>query len=142
MLKKLRTPSSIMSLLLITFSTPVLAHTENPFSGFLGGFTHPIIGLDHVTAMVAVGILGAFLSKPATWVLSSIFPIVMVIGGILGIAGVPIPNIEIGIAASSVVFGVIIALALKMPLWVASFLVAIFAIFHGHAHGTELPQYC
>jgi len=128
-----------LSLLLILSST-AFAHTGEGISGgFLSGFLHPIAGLDHVTAMVAVGILGAFLGRPAIWVLPVVFPLVMAFGGILGIMGVPIPYIETGIAASSIVLGLIIVLALKMPLWVASVLVGAFAIFHGHAHGTELP---
>ena len=128
-----------LSLLLI-LSSAAFAHTGEGISGgFISGFLHPIAGLDHVTAMVAVGILGAFLGRPAIWVLPVVFPLVMAFGGILGIMGVPIPYIETGIAASSIVLGLIIVLALKMPLWVASVLVAAFAIFHGYAHGTELP---
>ncbi len=127
--------------LLLVFSSSAFGHSgEGLAGGFIGGFMHPIMGLDHVTAMVAVGILGAFLGRPAIWVLPVVFPLVMAFGGVLGIMGVPIPNIEVGIAVSSIVLGLIIALALKMPLWVASILVAIFAIFHGHAHGTELPN--
>jgi urease accessory protein len=127
--------------LLLVFSSSAFGHSgEGLAGGFMGGFMHPIGGLDHVTAMVAVGILGAFLGRPAIWVLPIVFPLVMTFGGILGIMGVPIPNIEVGIAVSSIVLGFIIALALKMPLWVAATLVAIFAIFHGHAHGTELPN--
>lgn len=127
--------------LLLVFSSSAFGHSgEGLAGGFIGGFMHPIMGLDHVTAMVAVGILGAFLGRPAIWVLPVVFPLVMAFGGVLGIMGVAIPNIEVGIAVSSIVLGLIIALALKMPLWVASILVAIFAIFHGHAHGTELPN--
>jgi urease accessory protein len=126
---------------LLVFSSAAFGLSgEGLAGGFIGGFMHPIMGLDHVTAMVAVGILGAFLGRPAIWVLPVVFPLVMAFGGVLGIMGVPIPNIEVGIAVSSIVLGLIIALALKMPLWVASILVAIFAIFHGHAHGTELPN--
>lgn len=126
--------------LLLALTNPAFGHSgEGIAGGFMSGFMHPIAGLDHVTAMVAVGILGAFLGRPAIWVLPVVFPLVMAFGGILGIMGVPIPNIEVGIAVSSIVLGLIIALALKMPLWVAAVLVAVFAIFHGHAHGTELP---
>ena len=126
--------------LLLVISTSAFAHTGEGISGgFMSGFMHPIAGFDHVTAMVAVGILGAFLGRPAIWVLPVVFPLVMAIGGVIGIMGIPIPHIETGIAVSSIVLGLIIALALKMPLWVAAILVAVFSIFHGHAHGTELP---
>ncbi|RVU84265.1 HupE/UreJ family protein [Leucothrix sargassi] len=134
-------PIGIATTLLFLLSSAAFAHTgEGVSGGFLSGFLHPIAGLDHVTAMVAVGILGAFLGRPAIWVLPVVFPLVMAFGGILGIMGVPIPFIETGIAVSSIVLGLIIALALKMPLWVAAVLVAAFSIFHGHAHGTELPN--
>ena len=90
--------------------------------------------------MVAVGILGAFLGRPAIWVLPVVFPLVMALGGVLGLVGIPIPYIEAGIAASSIVLGLMILFALKPPLWIASIIVAAFAVFHGHAHGTELPK--
>ena len=122
-------------------SETVFAHTgEGITGGLLSGFMHPIEGLDHVTAMVAVGILGAFLGRPAIWVLPVVFPLVMTIGGVLGLLGLPIPYIEIGIAVSSIVLGLMILFALKPPLWIAAIIVAAFAIFHGHAHGTELPK--
>ena len=119
----------------------VLAHTgEGVAGGLMSGFLHPIEGPDHVTAMVAVGILGAFLGRPAIWVLPVVFPLVMALGGVLGLVGVPIPYIEIGIAVSSIVLGLMILLALKPPLCIAAIIVAAFAIFHGHAHGKELPN--
>jgi urease accessory protein len=106
----------------------------------VSGFTHPIFGLDHVAAMVAVGLWGAFLGQPAIWLLPVVFPLVMAFGGLLGISGVPVPAVEAGIAASALALGAMVALALRPPLWVAALLVGAFAIFHGHAHGTELPQ--
>lgn len=140
-MNKLYKPLGFLLLLLLPFCSTAFGHSgEGVAGGLMSGAMHPLAGLDHVTAMVAVGILGAFLGRPAIWVLPVVFPLVMAFGGILGIFGVPIPNIEIGIAVSSIVLGLIIALALKMPLWVAAVLVAIFAIFHGHAHGTELPN--
>ena len=107
--------------------------------GFAGGFAHPLFGPDHVVAMVAVGLWGAFLGVPAIWLLPVVFPLVMAAGGVLGILGVPLPAVETGIAISAVVLGMMVALAARPPLWVAAALVGIFAIFHGHAHGTELP---
>lgn len=108
--------------------------------GFLAGLEHPVRGLDHVVAMVAVGIWGAQLRSPAIWVLPVTFPLVMSFGGILGGLGVPIPGIEIGIAASAIVLGAMVAFAARPPLWIAGVIVGVFAIFHGYAHGAELPQ--
>jgi len=118
----------------------VLAHTgEGIAGGFISGFAHPIVGWDHVVAMVAVGLWGAFLGAPAIWLLPIIFPLVMALGAALGVIGVPIPAVETGIAASAVVLGLLILLAARLPLWLAGMIVGAFAIFHGYAHGTELP---
>ena len=108
--------------------------------GFMSGFAHPLLGWDHVVAMLAVGLWGAFLGAPALWLLPVVFPLVMAAGGALGVLGVPLPAVEIGIAVSALALGGVVAGALRPPLWVAALLVALFAIFHGHAHGTELPQ--
>lgn len=117
------------------------AHTgESVSGGLISGFTHPILGWDHVVAMVAVGLWGAFLGKPAIWILPVVFPLVMAVGGAAGVAGIPIPAVETGIALSGVVLGLLVAFAVRAPLWVAAVLVGVFAIFHGHAHGTELPE--
>ena len=105
----------------------------------MGGFAHPVFGPDHVIAMVAVGLWGAFLGAPAIYILPIVFPLVMAAGGVLGILGVPLPGVEIGIAVSAVMLGMMVALAAQPPLWVAAVLVGAFAIFHGHAHGAELP---
>ena len=108
-------------------------------TGFLTGFLHPISGLDHVLAMVAVGLWGAQLGAPAIWVLPVAFPLVMAFGGMLGFIGVPLPGIELGIAASAVMLGAVVMFEFRPRLIVAAALVAFFAIFHGYAHGTELP---
>ena len=119
---------------------PAFAHVAGgEVSGFLAGVRHPISGLDHVLAMVAVGLWGAQLGAPAIWILPVAFPLVMAMGGMLALAGVPLPGIEFGIAASAILLGVAVMLELRVPVIVASALVAVFAIFHGHAHGTELP---
>lgn len=121
-------------------ATAAAAHTDSDVGGFVSGFTHPILGWDHVIAMVAVGLWGAFLGKPAIWVLPVVFPLVMAFGGALGVMGVPLPAVEAGIALSGVVLGLLIAFAVRAPIWVAAVIVGVFAIFHGHAHGTELPD--
>jgi urease accessory protein len=126
--------------LTLAAATPAFAHTaEGLGGGFASGFMHPLLGPDHIAAMLAVGLWGAFLGAPALFILPVVFPLVMAAGGVLGILGVPLPGIELGIAASAVVLGVMVALAAKPHLWIAALLVGLFAIFHGHAHGTELP---
>jgi urease accessory protein len=105
----------------------------------LGGLAHPALGPDHVVAMVAVGLWGAFLGPPAIVMLPIVFPLVMAGGGVLGILGVPLPGVELGIAVSAIVLGLMVAFAAKPNLWIAAVLVGAFAIFHGYAHGAELP---
>ncbi len=118
----------------------VLAHTEGGRAeGFIAGFHHPISGLDHILAMVSVGLWGAQLGAPAIWLLPVTFPVVMAFGGMLGLIGVPLPGVEIGIAISGIILGMAVLSEWRPPLWVAAVIVGIFAIFHGHAHGTELP---
>ena len=122
------------------FSQVAEAHIrKGEASGFLSGVRHPISGLDHVLAMIAVGLWGAQLGAPAIWVLPVAFPMVMALGGVMGLLGIPLPGTEYGIAASMIFLGGVVLLELKPPLWVAALLVSFFAIFHGHAHGTELP---
>src|SRR5882672_12282368 len=123
-------------LLLALACTPACAHTGTVAGGFLGGFAHPLFGPDHVVAMVAVGLWGAFLGAPAIWLLPIVFPLVMAFGGALGIVGMPLPGVETGIALSAIALGAMVALAAKPPIWIAAVLVGAFAIFHGHAHGT------
>lgn len=124
------------------FFNPASAYAhvqQGEAAGFLTGFLHPISGLDHVLAMVAVGLWGAQLGAPAIWVLPVAFPLVMAMGGMLGLMGVPVPGIEYGIAASAMLLGAAVAFEVRPPIVMAAVLVGIFAVFHGHAHGTELP---
>src|SRR5437588_663143 len=100
----------LLALLSVT-AGPAFAHSENGVAiDFVGGFTHPIFGPDHVVAMVAVGLWGAFLGMPAIWLLPVVFPLVMAGGGVLGILGVPLPGVEIGIAISAIVLGLMVGL--------------------------------
>ena len=107
--------------------------------GFIHGFLHPISGLDHILAMVTVGILAYQIGGRALWAVPTTFLAVMAAGGLLGVAGVSFYFVEAGIAASVVVLGIIVALALKPPVALAMALVALFAVFHGYAHGIEAP---
>ena len=136
-----RTPNLLTLLTLLVIAPVAGAHEGGGVAGgFYSGFVHPMLGWDHVAAMVAVGLWGAFLGNPAIWVLPIVFPMVMAVGGALGVAGVPLPAVETGIATSAVVLGLMVALAARPPLWVAALIVAVFAIFHGYAHGAELPE--
>jgi urease accessory protein len=130
----------LCAIALVSMTSTAFAHSENGVAiDFAGGFKHPITGLDHLVAMVAVGLWGAFLGIPAIWLLPVVFPLVMAVGGALGVLGMPLPGVETGIALSAIALGAVVALAAKPPLWIAAVLVGAFAIFHGHAHGTELP---
>ena len=131
----------LLAVLLLLAVTDASAHSaEGLAGGFLSGLMHPVLGPDHVIAMVAVGLWGAFLGRPAIWLLPIVFPMVMAFGGAMGVAGVPVPAVETGIALSAIVLGAMVAFAARPPIWVAAVIVGAFAIFHGHAHGTELPN--
>ena len=134
--------AAVVAAILILGASAAMAHTggEGVTGGLLSGFKHPILGWDHLVAMVAVGLWGAILGAPAIWVLPIVFPLVMALGGALGVAGMPLPAVELLIAGSGVVLGLLVALWVKAPIWAAAVLVGLFAIFHGHAHGMELPE--
>lgn len=122
-------------------SPAAFAHTGvGATSGFAHGFLHPITGLDHVLAMVLVGIFAFQLGGRALWLVPSTFVLVMAIGGALGVAGIGVPFVETGIALSVIVLGAVVALRVKAPVAVAMAVVGLFAIFHGHAHGSEMPE--
>jgi urease accessory protein len=122
-------------------AAPAFAHiVADMGSGIGGGFLHPLTGFDHLLAMVSVGIWGAELGAPAIWVLPIAFPLIMAFGGALGVVGMPLPVGELLIALSVVVLGVLVALAWRLPIWAALAIVGIFAVAHGHAHGSELPR--
>jgi urease accessory protein len=133
-------PAALFALTIgLLWHDAALAHVESgEAGGLLSGLSHPVSGLDHVIAMVAVGLWGAQLGAPAIWVLPVAFPMMLACGGMLGLIGVPLPGTEIGIALSAVALGVLILGEAKLPLSGAIAVVAFFAIFHGHAHGTEL----
>jgi urease accessory protein len=122
-------------------SGPAAAHSGTGLPGGFGpGFLHPFSGLDHLLAMVAVGLWGAFLGAPLLLALPILFPAMMVMGAIAGMVGLPLPPVELGIACSVLVLGGCIAGGVKAPAWLALLLVAVFALFHGYAHGRELPS--
>ena len=115
------------------------AHTPGlPHMDFAAGLEHPLSGLDHVLAMVAVGLWASQLGGRALWLIPLTFVLTMAVGGSLGFLGAPLPQVELGIAGSVLVLGLLIALARQLPLAASMALVGLFAIFHGHAHGAEM----
>ncbi|HWN94918.1 MAG TPA: HupE/UreJ family protein [Methylomirabilota bacterium] len=133
--------AALVPAILLLLPAPASAHTETgAIGGLISGFTHPLTGLDHLVAMVAVGLWGAFLGGRAIWMLPVAFPVVMAFGGALGVMKVPLPAVETGIALSGVILGLLVALAVKPPVIWAAVIVGIFGLLHGHAHGTELPK--
>jgi urease accessory protein len=116
------------------------AHTgHDHVQGLVHGFVHPVSGIDHVLAMVAVGLFAAILVGRARWAVPLSFLAMMIVGGAVGIAGITVPFVEIGIALSVLVLGALVALQTKLPVAIASALVGLFAVFHGVAHGAEMP---
>ena len=137
---KRRAATDLGVLLAALWPAVAWAHAEQgQAAGFLAGLRHPVSGLDHVLAMISVGLWGAQLGAPAIWVLPVTFPMVMAFGGMLGLAGVALPGVEVAIAVSGIALGLAVLSEWRPPLWLAAPVVAFFAVFHGHAHGAELP---
>ncbi|WHO77113.1 HupE/UreJ family protein [Rhizobium sp. BT03] len=133
--------SGLLALAAAALPAVAYAHTGvGQTSGFVHGFSHPVSGLDHVLAMVMVGVFAFQLGGRATWLVPATFVLVMALGGALGVSGVNLPFVETGIALSVVVLGAIVALNVKAPTALAMGVVGLFAIFHGHAHGVEMPE--
>jgi len=135
-----------MSFLALWVLLPALAlgHVESGVAGdggFVSGLVHPVTGLDHVVAMLAVGLWGAVLGAPAIWILPIAFPLIMTIGAVLGILGLPVPAIDLGIALSAIVLGGMVVTSARPPLLIAFLLIAFFAIYHGYPHGAALPDF-
>ena len=107
--------------------------------GFGSGFAHPLTGPDHFLAMFAVGLWGAQMGGRSVWTLPVLFPLIMVVGGVGGMLGIPLPGIEIGIALSVLALGLAVAFGWRPLEWIALILIGFFALCHGHAHGAELP---
>ncbi len=132
--------AALLAGLILAGPATALAHTGvAPANGFVAGFMHPVTGLDHVLAMVAVGLWAAQIGGRALWIVPATFVVVMLLGGLLGMAAVTVPVVELGIVGSVLVLGGLVALGRSLPLWLAAAVVGLFAVFHGHAHGTEMP---
>lgn len=134
-------PLSAMTVSMALMPTVALAHTgAGGTVGFSHGFMHPLTGIDHVLAMMMVGVFAWQLGGRAIWLVPSTFVLVMAVGGALGVAGIGVPFVEVGIALSVIVLGASVAFRVKAPVAIAMAVVGLFAIFHGHAHGSEMPE--
>lgn len=131
----------LLPAILLVLPGPALAHEASslPLGSFIGGLTHPVLGPDHFLAMVSVGILSAQIGGRAIWTVPATFVLVMALGGVLGMLEVPLSAVELGIAFSVLVLGIAIAADRRLPLVLAMCAVGFFAVFHGYAHGAEMP---
>ena len=130
----------LSSLIFAGFAGSAQAHVGvGSTSGFMHGFMHPLSGLDHMLAMTAVGLFAARIGGKALWAVPAAFVAMMAVGGAMGISGMSLPGVELGIAASVIVLGAAVALDFRLPIAAAMGLVGFFALFHGHAHGSEMP---
>ncbi|MGE0747921.1 MAG: HupE/UreJ family protein [Rhodospirillales bacterium] len=130
---------ALLAALAVLAAAPAHAHVLDGGGSLGAGFAHPFLGLDHLLAMVAVGVWAAQLGGAWTWRVPVAFVAVMAAGALAGAAGIALPGVEAGIAASVVVAGILIAWSPRLPAWAPVAVVALFAVFHGHAHGAELP---
>ncbi|WP_119418569.1 HupE/UreJ family protein [Desertibaculum subflavum] len=131
----------LATLFVLASAGAAAAHTgHGATEGFAQGFAHPLLGLDHLLAMIAVGLWGARIGGRARWLVPAAFVGVMALGGVIGVAGFGLPLVELGIVGSVLVLGLLVAAAPQPPLWAPAAIVALFALFHGHAHGTEMPE--
>ncbi|WP_434358782.1 HupE/UreJ family protein [Parasalinivibrio latis] len=133
-----------VSAMLLTVPGVALAHTgAGSVSGFAAGFTHPVFGADHALAMLAVGIWAAQMSRGGNrhslWIVPGAFVLAMAVGGMLAMSGVMVPGVEGGIALSVVLFGLLVAGAKRLPVGLCAATAGLFAVFHGMAHGAEMP---
>lgn len=129
----------LLALVLLGINGIAHAHTTGlPHMDFATGFGHPLGGLDHVLAMVAVGLWAVQLGGRALWLVPLTFVLTMAVGGLFGFLGIPLPMVEMGIAGSVLILGVLVALASRLPLAASMALVGVFALFHGYAHGAEM----
>jgi urease accessory protein len=133
--------SSLALVLVTATASGAAAHTFGAQgAGLAQGFLHPFGGIDHLLAMVAVGLWAAQRGGRALWAVPASFVAMMALGGVAGASGVTLPLVELGIAVSLVVLGAAVAFSIRLPVAAAAALVGLFALFHGHAHGAELPE--
>ncbi len=137
---KIKSITVMATAILVASSGAALAHTgHGSAAGFMAGFVHPLMGADHLLAMVAVGAWAGMSGGRTQWMIPAAFVTAMAVGGVLGAQGIAIPAVETGIAISVLVFGALVALNPSLPLAASLMVAAVFAVFHGHAHGSEMP---
>jgi urease accessory protein len=130
-----------VTVLLVLTASPAFAHVgAGATASFAAGVAHPLTGIDHIAAMIAVGLWAALKGGRALWVWPATFVGMMLIGGVLGMAGVPLPYVEPAILASVIALGILVMLAIDPPVWAGALVIGTFAVFHGHAHGTEVVE--
>lgn len=133
--------TALAAILFLAAAMPAYAHVGvGTTSSFTAGFMHPLSGLDHMTVMIAVGLWAAMKGGKAVWAWPLAFVGVMVAGAALGMLQVPVPFVEPGILASVAALGLLVALAVDLPVSAGVAIIGLFALFHGHAHGTEVPE--
>ena len=138
--KQIYSRTAILGLLFL-YAASVFAHDGvHTVMGFADGLAHPFSGLDHLLAMLGIGLWVAQNRRSALWVLPIAFPLMMVLGAALATMGLTMSFVELGIAGSVAVLGLLIAFAVRMPVWAAAILVSLFGMFHGYAHGVEMPR--
>ena len=128
-----------LALAVMAFSGMAQAHPGH-VGGYLAGIAHPFTGLDHLLAMLAVGVWAAQLGGRAKWLVPSSFLACMAVAASVGMSGIVLPMVESGIATSVLLLGLLIAFSIKLPIALSASIVGLFAVFHGYAHGAEMPQ--
>ncbi|MBL8630053.1 MAG: HupE/UreJ family protein [Rhodospirillaceae bacterium] len=137
---KLKSVAAVAATLLAFSASSAFAHTgAGSTAGFMAGLSHPLLGADHFLAMLAVGLWAGAIGGRATWLVPGSFIVAMILGGVLGAQGMALPAVELGITFSVIALGALLAFNPSLPLAVSMAIAAVFAIFHGHAHGTEMP---
>jgi urease accessory protein len=131
----------VLALLVLALGSGVaVAHPGHSADSFAAGIAHPLGGFDHIAVMIAVGLWAALKGGRALWIWPAAFVGVMLIGGALGMAQMPVPFVESGILASVVALGLLVALGVDLPVWLGAAVIGVFAVFHGHAHGSEIAE--
>jgi urease accessory protein len=133
-------PMKLLPFIVLLIPTTAFAHPGHDEAGLLAGLQHPLTGLDHIAVMIAVGLWAALKGGRALWLWPAAFVAVMLFGGVLGMLQLPLPFVESGILASVVLIGLLVAMAVDLPVWLGAPIVGVFALFHGYAHGAEVPE--
>ncbi len=136
----LKSVAAVVASLAAFSASTAMAHTgHGPTAGFMAGFSHPLFGADHFLAMLAVGLWAGAIGARAVWLVPASFVAAMILGGVMGAQGLGLPAVELGITFSVIALGALVAFNPSLPLAMSMSIAAAFALFHGHAHGAEMP---